>query len=128
MTPSYTSACVSAARAHSDFVLGFISQHSLNSSAEDVFLTFTPGISFPPKDAEAKDEAISTKGNGGDGLGQRWRSPRGVIVEEGADVIIVGRGILNAKERWKEAERYKNAGWEAYEERIGRRNREAKRL
>lgn len=127
MTANYTSACVSAARLHSEFVLGFISQHSLNSSTEDAFLNFTPGVILPPKDVEGIDGIDSSKGNRGDGLGQRWRSPREVIIDEGADVIIVGRGIITAKERWKEAERYRSAAWEAYEERIGRRNKEVDR-
>lgn len=122
MTPDYTSACVAAARADPNFVLGFISQHCLNSSAQDLFLTFTPGVSLPPEGVEDTDESERAKGKTGDGLGQRWRSPREVILKDGADVIIVGRGILNAKQRWKEAERYQHAAWKAYEERIGRRN------
>lgn len=125
ITSSYTSACVSAARAEAEFVLGFISQHSLNTSAEDVFLNFTPGVSFPPKDAEGTDRPDRMDNKRGDGLGQNWRSPREVILEDGADVIIVGRGILNSSERGREAERYKNAAWEAYEERIGRGKKEA---
>lgn len=114
ITPEYTSTCVSAARAHSDFVVGFISQHSLNSKPNDAFLNFTPGVNLPPEGDEA--------GKHGDGLGQQWRSPKEVVVGEGADVIIVGRGILGAKDRRAEAERYQKLGWEAYEERIGRRD------
>lgn len=114
ITPAYTSSCVSAARAQPDFVTGFISQHALNSGPRDVFLNFTPGVSLPP---EGEDGVRK-----GDGLGQRWRSPREVIVGDGADVIIVGRGVLGARDRRAEAERYQKKGWEAYEERIGRRN------
>lgn len=114
ITPAYTSSCVSAARAHSDFVMGFISQHALNSAPKDVFLNFTPGVSLPP---EGEDGARKE-----DGLGQRWRLPREVIVGDGADVIIVGRGVLGARDRRAEAERYRKKGWDAYEERIGRRN------
>ena len=114
ITPAYTSSCVSAARAQSDFVMGFISQHALNSGPEDVFLNFTPGVSLPPESEDGPRK--------GDGLGQHWRSPREVVVEDGADVIIVGRGILGANDRRAEAERYQKKGWDAYEERIGRRN------
>lgn len=114
ITPAYTSSCVSAARAKSDFVIGFISQHALNSGPKDVFLNFTPGVNLPP---EGEDGARK-----GDGLGQRWRSPRDVILKDGADVIIVGRGVLGAKDRRAEAERYRKKGWDAYEERIGRKN------
>lgn len=114
ITPAYTSSCVSAARAQPDFVMGFISQHALNSGPRDVFLNFTPGVSLPP---EGEDGIRK-----GDGFGQRWRSPRDVVVGDGADVIIVGRGVLGAKDRRAEADRYRKKGWEAYEERIGRRN------
>ena len=113
ITPEYTSACVSAARAHPDFVLGFIAQHSLNSAPNDKFLNFTPGVNLPSEGDEA--------GKRGDGLGQQWRSPKEVVIGEGADVIIVGRGVLGAKDRRAEAERYQKKGWEAYEERMGRR-------
>ncbi|MCJ1469871.1 orotidine 5'-phosphate decarboxylase [Pseudocyphellaria aurata] len=115
ITPEYTSSCVSAARAHPDFVMGFIAQHALNSGARDVFLTLTPGVNLPPE----SDPEGARKG---DGLGQRWRSPRDVVVADGADIIIVGRGVLSAKNRAAEAERYRKHSWEAYEERIGRRN------
>lgn len=116
ITPEYTSACVSAAREHSDFVMGFISQHSLNSTATDVFVNFTPGINLPPEGCKEVGEKT------GDGMGQTWRSPREVVVKNGADVIIVGRGVLGAKDRKAEAERYRKKAWEAYEQRIRRRD------
>ena len=111
MTPTYTSFCLSAARAHTDFVLGFVAQQSLNGDASDSFLNFTPGVSLPPEGEE--------DGVGGDGLGQRWRTP-GEVVGRGADVIIVGRGILGARDRGREAERYRREAWGAYEGRVGR--------
>ncbi len=40
--------------------------------------------------------------------------------KEGADVVIVGRGILGARDRRREAERYRKEAWGAYERRIGR--------
>lgn len=58
-------------------------------------------------------------------MGQTWRSPREVVVKNGADVIIVGRGVLGAKDRKAEAGRYRKAAWEAYEQRIGRRDGES---
>lgn len=114
ITPNYTSACISAAREQSDFVMGFISQHSLNSAATDLFVNFTPGINLPPKGCK--------EGEKGDGMGQKWSSPREAVVKNGADVIIVGRGVLGAKDRKTEAERYRKKAWEAYEQRIGRRD------
>lgn len=114
MTPAYTSACLSAARAHPDFVLGFICQHSLNQKPTDAFLNITPGVSLPPEGEEDNES------NKGDGLGQRWRTPAEVVGKEGADVVIVGRGILGASDRRREAERYRKEAWGAYERRIGR--------
>lgn len=117
MTPAYTSACVAAARAHPDFVIGFVAQHSLNSAPTDVFLNFTPGVRLPLEEVDG-GRKIET----GDGLGQRWRTPREMVLQEGVDVVIVGRGILDARDRKTEAERYRKAAWEAYEDRIGKRN------
>lgn len=121
MTPAYTSACVAVARNHPEFVIGYVSQQTLNTAPRDAFLNFTPGVSFPPDCTHCSESEDGKAVNRGDGLGQRWRSPREVVLKEGADVIIVGRGVLTAQNRGKEAERYRSAAWEAYEERIGRR-------
>ena len=112
-TPDYTTACVDAARSNREFVIGFIAQQSLNQSSEDAFLSFAPGISLP-----SKGETAHTKG---DGKGQNWRGPDEVVGRDGIDIVIVGRGILGAENRAEEAERYREASWNAYEARIGRR-------
>ena len=93
-------------------MLGFIAQQSLNQEPNDSFLTFAPGISLPKEG----DEAVK-----GDGKGQQYRGPEQVIGKDGVDVVIVGRGILGAADRGREAERYRKAAWGAYEGRIGRR-------
>ena len=93
-------------------MLGFIAQQSLNQGPNDAFLTFAPGISLPKEG----DETVA-----GDGKGQQYRGPEQVIGRDGVDVAIVGRGILGAADRGREAERYKEAAWRAYEGRIGRR-------
>lgn len=113
MTPQYTEACVKAARENKEFVVGFISQRSLNSEMDDAFLNFAPGISLP---AEGEIDGIKS-----DGQGQQWRGPEEVIGKAGIDVCIVGRGILGSVDRAREAERYRKAAWEAYEGRIGRK-------
>ncbi len=112
LTPEYTDACVKAARANQNFVLGFIAQRSLNREPDDAFLTFAPGVSLP-KDGDGLVE--------GDGKGQQYRGPEQVVGRDGVDVVIVGRGVLGAADRGGEAERYRKAAWEAYEGRIGRR-------
>ena len=37
-------------------------------------------------------------GGGGDGLGQQYVTPRQAVEENGADIIIVGRGIYQVRE------------------------------
>jgi len=115
MTEEYTQVCINAARVNKDFVVGFVSQRSLNSEADDSFLNFAPGVSLP---IEGEAE---TNGVRGDGKGQQWRGPSEVIGKAGIDVCIVGRGILGAVDRSREAERYRKAAWEAYEGRLGRK-------
>lgn len=111
MTPEYSRKCVEIAREHSEFVMGFIAQRSLNTEKDDNFLTMTPGCQLPPPGEGDKKL--------GDGLGQQYNTPRKLIYEQGCDVIIVGRGILKAKDRREATKRYKEAGWAAYQERIG---------
>ena len=113
MTKEYTQACVKAARENKHFVLGYVSQHTLNEEAGDAFLSFGPGVGLP---AEGETNGITS-----DGKGQQWRAPQEVIGRDGIDVIIVGRGILGKVDRAKEAERYRQAAWDAYEHRIGRK-------
>ena len=118
MTPAYAQQCLVAARAHPDFVVGFIAQRALNEIPEDNFVSMTPGVSLP----SLAEEVASGKG-AGDGLGQQYRTPARVVAGDGCDVVIVGRGILGAKDRAREAERYRAAAWEAYEFRVGKGKR-----
>lgn len=110
MTPEYQKQTLDIARSHRDFVMGFIAQRSLNTEPEDNFITMTPGCQLPPPGQEGKKL--------GDDLGQQYNTPQKLILEQGCDVIIVGRGIVRAQDRKTEAERYKKAAWAAYEKRI----------
>lgn len=127
LTGPYTRRCVELARQNRDFVLGFVAQRCLNTEPGDNFISFTPGVSLPPPSADDDEggESVGGVGKGvmGDGLGQQYRTPRLVVLEEGCDVVIVGRGILKARDRKREAERYRVEAWRAYEERVrgGRR-------
>ncbi|KAL1628393.1 orotidine 5'-phosphate decarboxylase [Diplodia seriata] len=112
MTGAYTEQCVKIARQQKDFVMGFIAQRSLNTEPGDNFLTMTPGVKIPPKGQEGKM---------GDGKGQQYTSPRQIVYEQGSDVIIVGRGIIEADNRAEEAERYRKEAWAAYEERTAKK-------
>ncbi|TCD68217.1 orotidine 5'-phosphate decarboxylase [Steccherinum ochraceum] len=112
-TGSYTEEAVKMARAHNDFVIGFIAQRSMNGIGknpddvedDDDFLVLTPGVGLDVK---------------GDAMGQQYRTPEEVLTA-GCDVIIVGRGIygkgadVDIQAVQAQAERYRAAGWSAYE-------------
>lgn len=115
MTPEYCQHAVDIARKNRDFVMGFIAQRSLNTEPEDNFITMTPGCQLPPPGQEGQKL--------GDSLGQQYNTPRKLILEQGCDIIIVGRGIVRAQNRRAEAERYRAEGWKAYEERVGTHHR-----
>lgn len=113
-TGAYTKEAVRMARAHRDFVIGFIAQQRTldqDSIGEEDFLILTPGVGLDSR---------------GDAMGQQYRTPSEVILGAGCDVIIVGRGIygkatgdsLDVQEVQAQAERYRSAGWSAYEQRL----------
>lgn len=102
-TPEYTAESLRLARENRDFVIGFIAQQSLNEQPEDSFITMTPGVQLSA---------------GGDGLGQQYNTPEKVIGEMGSDIIIVGRGITEAKDRKAAALDYRREGWQAYKDRV----------
>ncbi|KAH7157015.1 Orotidine 5'-phosphate decarboxylase domain-containing protein [Dactylonectria macrodidyma] len=112
MNKEYTQACVEAAREHKDFVMGFISQEALNSQPDDAFIHMTPGCQLPP---DGEDENAEIKG---DGKGQQYNTPQKIVGIAGADIAIVGRGIVKAGDPEEEAERYRSAAWKAYTERL----------
>lgn len=100
-TQQYTHTTVKMADDHPDFVIGFISGSKVSSKPEHVHMT--PGVQLQ---------------SGGDALGQQYTTPEQVIRSGGSDVIIVGRGILSASDRLKEAEKYRKEGWAAYLSRV----------
>jgi orotidine-5'-phosphate decarboxylase len=104
-TGAYTETAVEMARKDRDFCIGFIAMKRLGKEDED-FLILTPGVGLESK---------------GDAMGQQYRTPRQVIKESECDVIIVGRGIYKVKGEENvraEAERYREQGWKAYQERL----------
>jgi uridine monophosphate synthetase len=93
----YTEKTVAIAKQFPEFVIGFIAQSKL--SPEPHWIYMTPGVH------------LSTEG---DTAGQQYVTPQQAIFH-GSDVIIVGRGILEAKDRLAAAKKYRAAGWEAYQ-------------
>ena len=100
-TGSYTEATIKMAEQHPEFVIGFICQKKLVNDPS--FIHFTPGVKLA---------------EGGDTLGQQYNTPQKVITERGTDVIIVGRGITQAKDPLAEAKRYREEAWKAIQMRV----------
>ncbi|KAF8246961.1 orotidine-5'-phosphate decarboxylase [Wilcoxina mikolae CBS 423.85] len=99
----YLQKTLEMARMDKEFVMGFIAQTGVENLEGEDWIVMTPGVNL---------------GSKGDGLGQQYNTPDSVVREKGCDVIIVGRGIIGAKEPRKTAEEYRAAGWEAYEKRV----------
>jgi orotidine 5'-phosphate decarboxylase subfamily 1 len=96
----YTEKTLEMALENKDFVIGFITMKKLLDDPR--FINFTPGVQLA---------------KGGDGLGQQYNTPENVIDKQGSDVIIVGRGIYEAENMLSEAKKYREAGWQAYQQR-----------
>ncbi|KAG7241740.1 hypothetical protein INR49_025205 [Caranx melampygus] len=100
-TGDYTKAVVKMAEEQSDFVIGFICGSKITNRPE--FIHMTPGVQMQA---------------GGDKMGQQYTTPEDVIYNKGSDVIIVGRGVLEASDRLTAAESYRKSGWDAYTKRL----------
>lgn len=99
-TGDYTKAAADMAKAHKDFVIGFISLSCLVNDPQ--FIHMTPGVQLSA---------------GGDKLGQQYLTPEEVIINRGSDVIIVGRGIYQAEDPVQAAVQYQKAAYAAYMQR-----------
>ncbi|XP_068209010.1 uncharacterized protein [Palaemon carinicauda] len=100
-TQEYVNGCQKIAEKNEYFVVGFVSQSCVSENPR--FVIFTPGVQYNKK---------------GDDLGQQYNTPRTAVLEKGADVIIVGRGITKAEDPVAAAVMYKEDGFKAYLERI----------
>lgn len=104
ITHSYTESTMKLVSStdDADFVAGIVCQNK--GVVQDAgLLQLTPGC---------KIDSTS------DGLGQQYNTPAFVIKEKGADIAVVGRGIMNAKDIRSAAELYRDQLWTAYCERI----------
>lgn len=98
---AYTHQAVLWAEENADFVIGFICIRKLTDSPS--FIHMTPGVQLK---------------EGRDAWGQQYLTPAYVIGELHSDNIIVGRGIYQAANPQSEAQKYRHAGWLAYQKRI----------
>ena len=89
------------AETNRDLVIGFIAQSRVSSDPH--LLHLTPGVHL--------DES-------GDSLGQRYISPEQAVLERGADIVIVGRGVTEAADPTLAAIRYKEKAFTALEQRF----------
>lgn len=96
---NYTTASLAIAHEYPGLVAGFIGQKSLSHNPGH--LQLTPGIQLQAH-------------VGGDGLGQCYRDPIQAIQSNGSDLIIVGRGILNAEDPCAVTEQYRQIAWKTY--------------
>ena len=94
---AYTEASISMAKEYPDFVMGFIAQHQLTENPG--LIQLTPGVQSD---------------SSGDGLGQHYISPERAIIQNGSDIIIVGRGIYQAEDPAARAHYYRKSAWKAY--------------
>jgi uridine monophosphate synthetase len=101
MNADYISETLKMAEQFPDFVIGFVTQYALSPNPH--WVNLTPGVKFAA---------------GGDGLGQQYVTPEKAIGENGADIIIVGRGIFAAANPLVEAQKYRQEGWEIYKKRL----------
>lgn len=99
---NYTKETVKLALEYSDLVVGLVCQSPLLLDTPGC-IQLTPGVQL---------------GTGGDNLGQQYNSPELVVLERGADIAVVGRGITQADNPEVAAEKYKRLLWEAYLKRI----------
>lgn len=95
---NYTKSTLKLAGEYADLITGIVCQNALFVDKPG-FVQLTPGVQLNV----AKDN-----------LGQQYNSPETVILERGADVAVVGRGVTQATDVAAAAEKYKVLLWQAY--------------
>lgn len=98
----YTKGCVEMGEARPGLVSGFICQSRL--SKDYGMVQMTPGV----------HRAVA--GDGGD---QRYVTPSKAILERGADIVIVGRGVTGELDQGAACVLYKEEAWAAYKQHCG---------
>ncbi|XP_044254598.1 uridine 5'-monophosphate synthase [Tribolium madens] len=99
---NYVDNSIKLARQYGDLVTGVVCQ-SVVFEDEPGFVQLTPGVHL---------ESLK------DNLSQQYNTPEVVVLQRGADVAVVGRGVTQASNPGDEAKRYKEVLWTAYEKRI----------
>ena len=105
---------------NSNFIIGFICQSKV--SKDPTMIHITPGFCIKSSIffkylticyllGVQINETL-------DGLGQQYTTPENAIFDKKCDIIIVGRGILNAQDQIKTAINYRNLAYNAYLNRL----------
>lgn len=101
-TESYSASSIKLAQEYPDSVAGIVCQSPKFVEIPDI-IQLTPGIQLD---------------NVGDNLGQQYNSPEHAVMDRGADIGVVGRGITQSENPIAAAENYKKLLWAAYLKRI----------
>lgn len=88
LNSTYQQEAIAISRKHPEFVAGFIAQERFSDTQD--FICCTPGINLVAK---------------GDSNGQQYKTPLEAMAQ-GSDILIVGRGLYQAQDPIKEAEKY----------------------
>ena len=97
----YAQKCIELTKSHAN-ATGVVAQSRLDDTIPDI-IHFTPGVQMSKKS---------------DHLGQQYNSPEVAVIDKGADIIIVGRGILEDSDPAAKANEYRQAAWNALMKRI----------
>lgn len=102
ITSDYKEKTMKMIESNFDFVAGVVAQ-SADLVQDPGLLQLTPGVKLE---------------EGSDDLGQTYNTPEYVMKEKGADIAVVGRGIIGSKNPSEMAKTYRDRLWEAYLARI----------
>lgn len=102
ISPDYIEASVKMAEKYPDLITGFVCQKK-ETFNDPGLIQLTPGVQLE-----------STK----DSMDQVYNTPEKVVLDNGADVIVVGRGIVAAKSPETQVVIYKDTLWKCYLKRI----------
>ena len=102
ISSDYKEKTMKIADVHGDFVAGIVAQ-SAELVQDPGLIQLTPGVKIE---------------EGSDSLGQTYNTPEYVMKEKGADIAVVGRGIIKSKNPSEVAKTYRDRLWEAYTARI----------
>lgn len=102
ISADYQERTMKMAEAYPELVCGIVAQSAV--LVQDAgLIQLTPGVKLE---------------EGGDNLGQKYNTPEYVMQEKGADIAVVGRGIINCKDPAEMAKTYRDRLWAAYIKRI----------